>query len=102
MSTILYDEVTARQQALEEYADQKKLKLSKMSLRCTSCDRLRKGITVISTGKFLCIECILKKKIKGIIEDPDFIKLERKYMMREAVSKYKAKNAIDRYKNQNV
>ena len=76
------------EQALFEYSEKMKKMMSSSSLRCSSCDKLRKGVSFPFTGEFLCMECLLKRKAEQLDNDPEYIRKERVYKMQQARKRY--------------
>lgn len=70
------------------YGEKMKKMQSHASLRCSSCDKLKKGVGFPFTGEFLCMECLLKRKAAELDNDPEYIRKERVYKLREARQKY--------------
>ena len=81
-------EMSPIEYALNEYMDQMGRKKTNMYLRCTSCDKIRSGVSFVLTGEFLCLDCLLKRKTKELENDPEYIRKERIYNMRKAREKY--------------
>ena len=80
------------EQALYEYGKKMDKMMSSSSLRCSSCDKLRKGVSFLFTGEFLCMECLMKRKAKELDNDPEYIRKERVYKMHEAIERYKCRS----------
>ena len=76
------------EEALYEYKKKMDNMMSKSALRCSSCDRLKTGVSFPFTGEFLCEECLLKRKAVQLDNDPEYIRRERLYKMRQAREKY--------------
>ena len=76
------------EEALYEYKQKMDNMMSKSALRCSSCDRLKTGVSFPFTGEFLCEECLLKRKAVQLDNDPEYIRRERLYKMRQAREKY--------------
>lgn len=80
------------EQALYEYGEKMNKMMSDSSLRCTSCDRPRRGVSFLHTGEFLCMECLMSRKAKELDNDPEYIRKERVYKMHEAIERYKCRS----------
>ena len=76
------------EEALYEYKKKMDNMMSKSALRCSSCDRLKTGVSFPFTGEFLCEECLLKRKAVQLDNDPEYIRKERLYKMRKARERY--------------
>ena len=76
------------EEALSEYKQKIDKMMSKSSLRCSSCDRLKTGVSFPSTGEFLCEECLLNMKAVQLDNDPEYIRRERLYKIRKARERY--------------
>lgn len=80
------------EQTLYEYREKMEKMMSKNALRCSSCDRLRRGVSFPFTGEFLCEECLLKRKAEQLDNDPEYIRRERVYKMHKAIEDYKCRS----------
>jgi late competence protein required for DNA uptake (superfamily II DNA/RNA helicase) len=80
------------EQTLYEYREKLEKMMSKSALRCTSCNRLRKGICFIESGEFLCLDCLMLRKTKELDNDPEYIRRERVYKMHKAIEDYKCRS----------
>lgn len=80
------------EQALCEYGEKMSRMMSGSSLRCTSCDKLRRGVSFLFTGEFLCMECLMKRKAEELDNDPEYIRKELVYKMHEAIERYKCRS----------
>lgn len=82
------DDLSPVEEALYEYKEKMDKMMSKSALRCSSCDRLKKGVSFPYTGEFLCEECLLNRKTEELDNDPEYIRRERLYKMRKARERY--------------
>ena len=76
------------EEALYEYKQKMDKMMSSIAIRCSSCDRPKTGVSFPSTGEFLCEECLLKRKAVQLENDPEYIRRERLYKMRQARQRY--------------
>ena len=76
------------EEALYEYKQKMDKMITKSALRCSSCDMLKKGVGFPLTGEFLCLECLMKRKAAELDNDPEYIRRERLYKMRQARQRY--------------
>lgn len=65
---------------------------SNMAMRCTSCNKLRRGVSFMMTCEFLCMDCLLKRKEEQLNADPEYIRKERVYKMRKSIERYKCRS----------
>ncbi len=75
-------------EALLDYRKRMENMSSRIALRCTSCDRLKTGVSFPFTGEFLCEECMMNRKAEQLNNDPEYIRKERVYQMRKARERY--------------
>lgn len=76
------------EEALYEYGKKMDKMLSSSFLRCSSCDKLNRGVSFLFTGEFLCMECLMKRKAEELDNDPEYIRKERVYKMQQARKRY--------------
>lgn len=87
------------EEALYEYKKKMDNMMSKSALRCSSCDRLKTGVSFPFTGEFLCEKCLLNRKAQQLDNDPEYIRKERLYKMRKARERYYGSKGNDEQRN---
>lgn len=77
---------------LMEYSNKINKALSFTMYDCSFCGQRERGVTDLMNGTFRCRLCILKEEAKRLENDPDLMKEERLWNMRNARKKYMEKN----------
>lgn len=54
--------------------------------RCTWCGEKGKGFSNLMDGTFTCIKCHMRKEIDRLDSDPEWIRKERVWKLRKAIS----------------
>jgi hypothetical protein len=63
---------------------------------CYRCKEKGWGIGDLMTGEFLCDKCIMRDKYDRLINDPEWIKRERVWKLRQAICNRKTKEDMEK------
>lgn len=62
---------------------------------CDKCGEKGKGFSNLMEGTFTCLKCHMKKEIDRLDNDPEWIRKERVWKLRKAISDRKAQYGIN-------
>lgn len=62
---------------------------------CDKCGQKGRGFSNLMEGTFTCLKCHMKKEAERLDSDPEWIKKERLFNMRQARNRYNERNIRD-------